>query len=364
MPSTDVDLSQYMDSIFIPFIYKFSTEHTPQVMCTIAGVDIEMPVDTGSTGLLIGSPILPNLSTIGKPAHHFFTSSSILYVGRLVELPVKFHGAAGSYATASVPVLVVDRSWRCPWYDPTQDKFDCPLGPHGEKAAERDTSNITYMGVGFGRNLLKDGMPYGTPSINPFLNVETINGLATSSASLRAGYMMSTEGVHLGVTSKNTQGFVFMDLEPGLSHAEDPRDWSMLTMCFSVNDEERSCGSGLIDIGIPQMYVRPAEGVSIPTVIIRNPNEHGYAETVKRVLPGTRITVGFPSLETPAASYSFIVGGGSVMEPSDVRPQDETLPPFVNTGRHFFFGYSVAFDAIGGRIGFHPMSAPSSSSVL
>ena len=116
-------LSDY-HSIFIPFINDFSSKHVPQVMCTVDGVDIHMPVDTGSTGTLIGAPLLPNIPpTTGTLAHHFFTSSRILYVGRLVELAMNFTGQGGSYATAVVPVLIVDKSWRCPWYDPLLTKI-------------------------------------------------------------------------------------------------------------------------------------------------------------------------------------------------------------------------------------------------
>ncbi|KAF1851056.1 uncharacterized protein K460DRAFT_274038 [Cucurbitaria berberidis CBS 394.84] len=365
MRSTDIDLSQYTESIFIPFIHKLSTEEAPRVMCRIEGVDIRMPVDTGSTCLLIGAPILPNISaTVGTPAHHYFTSSLILYVGRLVELPIGFHGEAGSYATTIVPVLIVDKSWRCPWYNPSKDGFTCPLGPEGEKAVERDTSSITYMGVGFGRNQPRDGMPNGTPKVNPFLNVIAINGQPISTVSMRAGYVVSADGVHLGLTKENTRGFAFDGLEPGLAHAEDPRDWAMAKMCFSIDGEGANCGPILIDTGIPQMYIRAEAGVSIPTVLIRNPNKRGHAKLVKRVKPGTCIAVNFPSLGAPVVSYSFVLGEGSCIEPSYVVPAKHASPPYINTGRNFILGYSTAFDAIGGRFGLRSVSNPSSSSLL
>jgi hypothetical protein len=363
MHSADTDLSQYTPSIFIPFIYKFSTKHVPQVMCTVEGVDIEMPVDTGSTGTLIGAPILPNISsTAGTPAHHFFTSSKILYVGRLVELSMDFVGEHGSYATAIVPVLVVDKSWRCPWYDPSEDRFKCPPGPNGEEPVERSTSNITYMGVGFGRNGPKDGMPYATPSINPFLNIKAIDGDLFPQVSMRAGYIVSTKGIQLGLTPKNTRRFAFMDLERGL-HAEDPREWAMAKMCFSINDEGRNCGVVLVDTGIAQMYIRAEEGVSIPTVFIPNPNPNGHTKMVKRVKPGTKITVGMPSLGRPATSYSFVVGDKTPIEPSYIFPQLPERPPYINTGRHLLFDYSIAFDAVGGRFGFRPVGNSSSSAL-
>jgi hypothetical protein len=358
-------LSRCTNTIFIPFIYKFSPKHVPQVMCSIEGVDIKMPVDTGSTGTLIGAPILPNVPTTeGKPAHHFFTSSKILYVGRLVKLPMDFVGEAGSYATANVPILIVDKSWRCPWYDPSKDRFECPPGPDGEQAEERDTSQITYMGVGFGRNGPRDGMPYATPSINPFLNIDAIDGEPITDGTLGPGYIISTEGVQIGLTSKNTKAFAFSSLAPGLNHGEDARDWAMAKMSFSIDGKEQNCGTLLVDTGIAQMYIRAEQGVSIPTVIIPNPNPDGHAKMVKRVKPGTNIAIGSPSLDRPATSYSFVVGESSPIQPNYVFPQLPEHPPYVNTGRNLLFGYSIAFDAVRGRFGFRPVGNHASSSVL
>lgn len=327
-------------------------------MCTIEGVQIEMPIDTGSTGTLIGAPILPDIPlSAGTPAHHFFTSSKILYVGRLVELEVVFRGEVGQLATSIVPVLVVDRSSRCPWYDPRKDRFDCPLGPHGETPTERETSHITYMGVGFGRNVPKDGMPFGEPALNPFVNINDIDGQPVSSFQMRAGYAISSAGVHLGLTPDNTRGYAFMNLEPGFAHDKDIKDWAMARMCFSVDDGTSSCGAVLVDTGIPQMYLRAAKGTSIPTVHVRNPDKHGYTKMVKRVTPGTKIHIGFPDLKAPGVEHSFVVGEGSIAEPSAVIPTNVTGPPYLNTGRNFFFDYSIAFDAIGGRFGLRPTTS-------
>lgn len=362
MPSTDVDLSQDTNSIFLPFIHRYGVEGAPQVMCTVDGVSLPMPIDTGSTGLLIGAPILPNIDPeAGEPAHHFFTSSRILYVGRVVELCVGFDGEAGSYATSTVPVLIVDKSWTCPWYNPMKDKFVCPPGPHGEKATERDTSRITYMGIGFGRNRPRDGMPLAGPRANPFLNIDAINGHYVSPSSVRAGYIVSTQGVEIGLTAENTRGFAFENLEPGLTHKRDPRDWAMARMSFSINGEGRYYGPALIDTGIAQMYIRCEDSSAIPSITIRNPNKHGYAKMVKRVKPGTRIAVGFPSLDGSAPSYSFVVGEGSPIEPKYVVPGKAATPPYVNTGRNLLYGYSIAFDAIGGRFGLRQVNASSSA---
>jgi hypothetical protein len=362
MTSTDTDLAQYTESIFLPYIYKFSPNHVPQIRTTIDNVEIEMPVDTGSTMTLIGASILPNIAKdVGKPAHHFFTSSKILYMGRLVELPVTFHGESGSHTVARVPVLLVDKSWTCRWYDPNTPagKFECPKGPNGEEPVVRDTSKITYMGVGFGRNGPRDGMPYASPEVNAFLNIESINGRTVSRDSMRVGYEISSQGVHLGLTQAIIKDFRFTNLEPGLTHANDSRDWAMVKMCFSVDGKGQHCGPGLVDTGISQMYIRAEEGFTIPNVMVRNPNPNGVAKMVKRVKPGTKLTIGFPELDEPVMSYALVVGDGSQIEPSYIFPEASLRPPFVNTGRNLLWGYSIAFDAVGGRFGFRRVDSSS-----
>jgi hypothetical protein len=150
-------------------------------------------VDTGSTGLLIGAPLLPDISPDeGIPVHHYFTSSQILYKARLVNLRVTFHGIAGSSAVSKVPVLVVDESVVCPWYDPNVDTFHCPDKPDKPKPTPRDTSKITYMGVGFGRNGPGDGQPSAMPRTNPFLNIESLNGNGVAAAPFGTGYVITT----------------------------------------------------------------------------------------------------------------------------------------------------------------------------
>lgn len=360
MTSTNADLTQYTESIFLPYIYKFSPKHVPQIQTTIEDVEIEMPIDTGSTMTLIGASILPNIDkTKGTPAHHFFTSSKILYVGRLVELPITFHGEIGSHAISRVPILLVDKSWTCPWYNPRTPagRFECPKGPNGEEAVARDTSKITYMGVGFGRNGPTDGMPYASPAVNAFLNVASINGRVMSPDYMRLGYEISSQGVRLGLTQATVTGYRFSSLEPGLTHAEDPRDWAMVKMCFSVDGKGKHCGPGLVDTGIAQMYIRAEEGFEIPKVMVRNPAPNGTAKLVKRVKPGTKFVIGFPSLDEPVLSYDLVVGEGSRIEPSYVFPEASRRPPFVNTGRNLLWGYSIAFDAIDGRFGFRPVDS-------
>jgi hypothetical protein len=365
MPSNPLgaDLSKHTQHIFLPYVHEFSTDHVPMVRATISGFDFELPMDTGSTGIMIGAPRLPHISPDeGTPAYEYLSSSRILYIGRLVQQSIVFHGEHGAYATATVPILAVDTSMVCPWYRPGVDGLECPMMPGKPYPKLRDTSQIMYMGVGFGRNTSSDKKLKALPRGNPFLNITSINGSVLPIGSLRAGYTISISGVHLGLTSNNTAGFLWTGLEKGATHASDPRDWAMVKMCFRINGEGNNCGSALIDTGIPQMYLRTDVGLETPNITIRNPNKEGDAEYVRRVKPGTNITIGFPTLEgmDHVIGYSLIVGGKTPMAPTYVVPEKQAPPPFVNTGRNFLKSLDVAFDAEGGGFGFRPRHPPSS----
>jgi hypothetical protein len=107
------------------------------------------------------------------------------------------------------------------------------------------------------------------------------------------------------------------------------------------------------------MYIRTEDNKPLPEVIIKNPKEGGKP-MVRRVKNGTRIAINFGTcvgggLGEVTASYSFEVGQSSPMAPSYVVSGRQEPPPYVNTGRNFLEGYSIAFDAVDGRFGFRPM---------
>ncbi|KAL5431515.1 hypothetical protein PMIN07_009425 [Paraphaeosphaeria minitans] len=356
--------AKYTRSVFLPYVHKFGTKGVPLVWVTMHGgkedVRIHMPVDTGSTGLLIGAPLLPGIDPqAGTPGRQYLSSSNIVYVGRYLDLKLTFHGIGDVSAGARVPVLIVDKSWMCPWYDPLKHGFECPLGPEGQHPVERDVSGITYMGVGFGRNKNADGQRTAASWGNPFLNIDSINGTRLRPEEIKAGYVVSTKGIQLGLTRGNTRGYNFMELERGIAHAVDARDWAMPRMQFRVNGQRSIPGSALIDTGIAQMYIRAEDSMPLPEVVIKNPKEGG-TPTVQRVKNGTRIAIDFGAWASEelcevAASYSFEVGQDSMMAPSYVVPGKQEPPPYVNTGRNFLKGCSIAFDAVDGRLGFRPV---------
>ncbi|KAF2811960.1 uncharacterized protein BDZ99DRAFT_461908 [Mytilinidion resinicola] len=351
--------SSPLSSVFLPFLSPVNLNSPPFLRVTIFNTPILFPVDTGSTGILLGHPKLPFLDTTGyPPAHSYLSSSNFLYTGSLVPLTLTFNGS-NDYprtVTSTVPVLIVDAKTHCPWYNPLTDAGTCPPNPsnHSDTGTALPTAGISYMGVGFGRNTGDGEQPHGIPALNPFLNIDSIDDVPVDLKSWHAGYIINTTGVTLGLTPNNTEDFAWAKLKPGITHAEDSRDWAMPSMCVRVNDEPEDCGAALVDTGIAQMYLRRAVGRVTPNHTLSQP-------TKRRVDDGVRIAVGFLSSEGAGeekevvAGYEFVAGEGSKMEPVYVVPETQkegkARAPFVNTGRAFLFGYEVAFDAEAGRFG-------------
>ncbi|KAF1847627.1 uncharacterized protein K460DRAFT_259778, partial [Cucurbitaria berberidis CBS 394.84] len=341
-------------TIFLPFASKFSSAYTPTVRGSINGKAFTFPVDTGSTGLIIGAPLLPNVKLDAKNeakyqrGWEFLDSSSLLYTGRFVPLNVTFYGKTSARrAVTQVPVLVVQSVVKCPGYNPTTGKGVCPKGKSVKSTA--NLSHITYMGVGFGRNVAGSGIDFGTPDHNPFLNVIDINGHST--ARLRTGYTLSTKGVYLGLTEKNTINADWVKLERGAT--ENPRDWAGVRMSFKVNGAGDFKGTALVDTGVPQMYLQSAPIGTLPNVTIPNPAPSPAPKYTRRVTKGTHLAFAFPNFERGVAGYDFAVGDAAFpSQPKYVQPVSIGSGPFVNTGRNFLFGFTILFDAVDGRFGF------------
>ncbi|KAJ4363407.1 hypothetical protein N0V83_009700 [Neocucurbitaria cava] len=357
LPARDTDpndLSIYKQAIYLPFTKDFSSDYTPTVRGSINGRSFTFPVDTGSTGLMIGAPLLPDVDLSGSNADQyeqgweFLTSSSLLYNGRFVPLDVTFYGSSRKYtAVSKVLVLVVQSVIKCPAYNSTTGQGICPDG--GSVQSTASPKHVTYMGVGFGRNVAGSGLNFGSSDHNPFLNIVNINGRSTYS--FRTGYVVSTTGVHLGLTTRNTRDAVWVDLDYGAT--DDWRDWAMVDMAMRVNEgQDEYAGKALVDTGIPQMFIQPPPGVKLPTVRILNPATNPTTKYTSRITNGTYLDFAFPSFQDGVAGYDFEVGDESFpSQPAYVQPVAGRPSTYFNSGRNFLFGFTIIFDADGGRFG-------------
>jgi hypothetical protein len=300
-------------------------------------------VDTGSTGFLINAGALDAgaLKVGGTPGYEFLSSSKKLYVGTWVPATITFFDATGKIpqATPSVPVLAVKYSGICPSYDEKKDGSDCP----GSPLERADQIPFFYMGVGFARE--GDGMPQGTPDKNPFLNLTTIGGQRVAPARYNPGYILDANGVIVGLTAKNTQGFSLI----GLGQA-DPKfrgDWPPPRMCLQVGASPCYQGILLVDTGIPQSYITVPNPIA-PSELVEaiDPSTH---EPLKVLKEGVTVTLGLPLAAEVAATYSYTVAPGPSPLVIPQCPKDGT--PFVNTGRSFLRTYRFLYDFENGYIG-------------
>jgi hypothetical protein len=308
-------------------------------------------MDTGSVGIALSASQIENYDALLKTkgvsqGWSYLSSSKRLWVGHWVPLTVTFlDNEDRPIASAEVPVLGVEYETRCP------DYVSGPTCPDVPRRKAPDT--IHYMGVGFGRE--HDRQPQGTPDKNPFLNITQIGQTQVAPGSMRRGYILSPEGVTVGLTEQNSAGFRLVKLTADPLH---PGDWQALPMCISVNQSPCVSGSALIDTGITHMYLTVPDSMHFKTVWRPDPS---FRQKLLKVLaPGTVVEVRFPGSENPTQSYQFKVGEQcNPAAPTLAIPSGGKNPVvFVNTGRHFLRSFQFLYDADTGQVGLKKLEPP------
>jgi hypothetical protein len=337
------------ETIFLPWTSSFSRSsiYTPSIRGSISGRKLTFAVDTNSTIVLIGAPLLPKvrLTKQNAPGWQFSYSNSMLYNGQFVDRNITMYGAkSGEAVVSQVPVLVVTKVEVCPGYDVNQDNGVCP---RRKLKGTASAVKLSYMGVGFGRNVSGSGLPYDTPVYNPFLNV--IRHSSSATLSMRTGYIISKRGVYLGLTEDNTAGARWMMLKK--MAGSDSRAWASPLVSFTHDNSNNPIqAQALIDIGVPQMYIQSTPDVSLPNVTAHKANTPAYS--VQLVKPGTKLSFSFPDFKTGVAGYDFVVGDFKFpSQPAYVASVTSEPGPSVRPGRNFLYGFSVVFDAVAGRFG-------------
>ena len=248
----------------------------PRIGLTFGGRTLHAELDSGSTGIVVAARYIPNfesLPSIGD-GRLTYSSSGRVMVGKWVITRVGLVGREGARVeTDAMPVLAVTRV-ECWENSPRCTPNDDPGG-------------IAMVGIGFARE--HDHQSQSTPDKNPLLRV------ASGGDQLRRGYILSPEGVHVGLTGENTRGeFRFIKL----SRAANQLDWAPLPACVSVNGQTpAACGSILMDTGVSAMFITlpPAQAA-------------GQAGSL---IPGTEVSIRVGGSEDGFQLYSFTVGDGS-----------------------------------------------------
>jgi hypothetical protein len=300
-------------------------DRSPRLGLSFGGEPRPVLMDTGSTGIVVSASRIPEVDALpAKPGRITYSSSGRIMIGRWVTTPVTIWGRNGArVTTAPIPVLAVDR-------------IDC-TGRARRCTPEDAPGHVAMMGVGFGREY--DGQSRGTPETNPLLN------LATGDRPVHRGYVVTREGVHVGLTAANTHGdFRFAKLDP---HPSIPGEWQGVPACISVSGRAPACGRGLLDTGVTAMFVTlPGDAAG-----------DAVADGGTALLPGTRLSLSFPESSAPgastAAAYDVVVGDQNApMAPDKVFLNTTRPAPFVNTGLHVLEGFDLLYDAEGGYYGF------------
>jgi predicted aspartyl protease len=299
------DYSGYHASFYLRFLDPPApglviTEIPHLRMSVGGGAPRSAVMDTGSTGIVVSASAISDIA--GRPsqgpASLAYSSSGHVMEGTWVITPVTISGADGeSITTPPIPVIAVTR-------------ISCL--PSARNCTPEDApDHVAMIGVGFGREY--DHQEQQTPDKNPFL--------VATSADMRRGYVITGEGVHIGLTSENAAGaFSFVKL----TRESRWPDWSGAPACIVVGDTAPACGRVLVDTGVAGMYLTVPEdrltGGGLP--------------------PGTtlRIRLG-PGDDPQAAGYSFAAGDMA----------NAMAPGFVTLS-----GFDYLFDADGGWVGFRP----------
>lgn len=324
-------------SVFVGF-YNASTNGSlaasPSVTLGLVGSTVAAPaaftMDTGSTGIVVSPDNFspgPGATSLG-PGRLTYSSSGRHNNGTWWLTDVQIKDASGNVmATARVPVLQVTN-------------ISCETGARDCTATDHPTG-VAMMGVGFGREA--DHQPQSTPDKNPLINLTQvmINGqLQAVPAGWANGYVVTSQGVRLGLTAADTAGAAFVKLlSSGI-----PLDWLPPPGAVTVNGHT-GLGTSLVDTGIAGMFIHPVPGSGLTA---GNP-----------VPNGTVLGITLPGGAADFLSYSFTVEqwpDGDLHRNTPATPLNVTVSSgaasFVNTGRHFLSSFDVIFDAGNGYVGY------------
>lgn len=299
----------------VPFTSKSSLTTGLHVSASLGGgTPHSFLVDTGSVG------ILAPRQTLGPDYQDFdpsrditfqYVSSGNIYHGQWVKVPVVLGvptawDGTGDYPTAHVEVFAVDR--------PTD--FDGGL-----------------LGVGFAIG----GKADGGPARNPLLHL-TYRG-----EHLSRGYIVTMQGIDVGLTPINKTGFAFIALDRDAAGEDwlQPLGSVELSGDFSA-DGYRADLPFLMDTGIPDMILWVSADHTPPNL----PRHSAFPA-------GITVSISTPAQDQavePALHYSFVTGDtNQSMAPSRVEWR---VGKGTNTGRSVLAGADYLYDATAGRIGF------------
>ncbi len=346
----------------------------PQLAVQVFGQTFYPQIDTGSRGLRITENLLPASvvkSLTGFQGSIFYWSSGRSYNGLWTTTNVTFPGAQASGgaplpAVARVPVLI-------------QQTQVCQAGDWPNACSPVGTVNTTgpndikevFMGIGFDRT--GDGdVPENdehNQDYNPLLNL-----LPMQAKTMIAGYILTPQGVQLGLTKANTSPsangtsyFSFAQLlATGLAQVPNaPPDWQtalgrVSTDAKSNGDHHETqptnypLGEAVIDTGIGNMLL------TLPGFPTKGSVTNGTLGVSLLGLPDL-VGYGFSAGQQPPANQAAPTGGVTLSPLQRGRFSQTTSPPtntsFLNTGRDVLSVFNYLYDATNGYVGLQTNNA-------
>ena len=314
-PSTNV-YAAYSQSFTVPYVGSpnFSNlTSTLKVNLRLGGgVEEAFTIDTGSVGMVAPAADVPNIPANSPAGSLTYSSSGLKLIGVWVTVPVVFvdatsEGGAAATASATVPVLAV------------QSSVCTGSGINSGSC----TGTIPHqLGIGFGRGTEVQQ----SPVYNAALNLTDM-----AAGTMRRGYMLQRDGLHLGLTATNvSSNYVTQALtSAGTPAAGTHNDWVTPSGGFVVGAGSEVDGVVLMDTGLLDMFL---EGPNVPT------SGQPSSGTSVKILIGSH-------------DYVFSVNDGGSATPTSVNYALDSHGAFVNTGLRAMGHYDILFDADGGLFG-------------
>jgi len=288
-----------------------------------------LQVDTGSCGIAIGVQYLSSyyqtrVKAQGEPAKlvTYLPSQNEIW-GWWAELPVRLFGPAAPtppYDPADYPATTV------------KVMVAAYVMVHGK--TQQDFGG-GMMGIGFHAD------PQTVMAANPLLSV------TLGSQSLSAGYILSLDGIDIGLTQQNVANVTFVDLVANGGLYTGPQ--AALTISGQGTGVGPIACDLLMDTGV-QNSMLFTDSANIPASLWEaDPPVTGSTPSGGNFLPGDSFTVEVPG----ACRYQFTLGQASPFTPPGFMLMDRAGDASsLNTSIYLLGGYDYSLDYAGKRMGF------------
>lgn len=304
------------ETAYIPLHMTSETQTATIAVSVGGGAETEVLLDTGSNGLRISSASVGPDVTVSDIAITYSYGSGLLLNGYLTYANVTFTEAVtpdGQPLTTAQPIAF---QYVTNCTTKTTDTCKWP------------TTTTGIMGVGY------ENLTTG-PNDLPF------NPLAQLPGNFASGFIIqgwNTSGAVLtvGLTADNTSGFIFEPLSPSTTSSppDGTKAWNTtVATCFQVNGATPICDKALLDTG---QTVGHFDGAVDPSILTPD----------NRIEPGNSVAIQVGALPTLVITTSDEENGDSYQVTDEERG---------NTGQLIYQYYTIAFDAMNGRLGFAPL---------